>query len=160
LTQQSTTLGTLCSLYYKTNAALTLTDIFNQHEPSTVTDTSFHPTAASYHHSHDSTGRAVVSHSGPVPKTFPVGPQGPSFVLIHSTPTLPAFLVDLSTTAPIPISSPSPGLPHCPPAGALFVIYKISPGAGASMHRTASIDQATVLAGEISYFWGAERRWL
>ncbi|KAJ7772835.1 hypothetical protein DFH07DRAFT_145689 [Mycena maculata] len=76
-------------------------------------------------------------------KSFaPFGPTRTHFTSFHAAPNVP-----LSNTAPYPDLSGV--LPRCPPAGVLFCITDIQPGASTPLHRTLSVDYATVLSGQI-----------
>ncbi|KAJ7202394.1 hypothetical protein GGX14DRAFT_654394 [Mycena pura] len=92
---------------------------------------------------HSGDGKSIFVYDGLRKPFAPFGLAGPQFTSFHASPAVPA-----SNSASIP-DLPAGAVPHCPPAGVLFVTTDIPADCSVPKHRTRTADYAVVLAGEV-----------
>lgn len=91
---------------------------------------------------HDAEGKSMITYDSTVESFSPFGPGKSAFTVLHSTTTVPA-----SNTAKFPVLEKT--VPRCSPGGAIFCTNDFAPNSTSPMHRTASLDYAVVLSGEL-----------
>jgi quercetin dioxygenase-like cupin family protein len=98
---------------------------------------------------HDAQGRAIIV-SDALSETVISRRPGHASAVIWSTATVPADNDDPADGAARAIATADPN-------GTVFRVVRYDPGVGGRLHRTASIDYAVVLSGEIELHLDGDR---
>ena len=90
---------------------------------------------------HDSNGKAIVA-IDEIARNVVLGRTGAHFAVIWSTDSLPADNTEAGDGGLREVGTAMPN-------GSVFRVVKFNPGVAPRLHRTASIDYAVVIDGEI-----------